>query len=114
MSEPREVDLVINGGTVVTASGPRRAGVAVDGGRIVAVAEDEHLPPSRDTYDATGMHVIPGLVDTEAHPGCYSPLKDDLATRVARRRDRRRDHLGSPRPLDPHGTSRLRRVRAAG
>ncbi|MGI9557886.1 MAG: dihydroorotase [Solirubrobacterales bacterium] len=80
MNQGNEVDLTITGGTVVTASGPRRAGIAVDGGRIVAVAEDGLLPPSRDNYDASGNHVIPGLVDTEAHPGCYVPLKDDIAT----------------------------------
>ncbi|MDQ5895675.1 MAG: hypothetical protein QG596_1936, partial [Actinomycetota bacterium] len=49
-------------------------------GKIVAVTQDEFLPPAKRTVDATGLHVIPGLVDTEAHPGCYSPLKDDLAT----------------------------------
>jgi dihydropyrimidinase/dihydroorotase len=79
MSRP-EVDLTITGGTLVTPSGPRRAGLAVDGGRIVAVAGDEHLPPARRTHDATGLHVLPGLVDTEAHPGCYVPLADDLAS----------------------------------
>ena len=68
MSNSNEVDLKITGGTVVTASGQRRVGIAVDGGRVVAVAEDHLLPPSRDTYDAAGKHVIPGLVDTEAHP----------------------------------------------
>jgi dihydropyrimidinase/dihydroorotase len=80
LNEQTEVDLKITGGTVVTASGPRRAGIAADAGRIVAVAEDHLLPPSRETYDASGKHVIPGLVDTEAHPGCYVPLKDDIAT----------------------------------
>jgi len=73
-----EVDLVITGGTVVTPGGPRRAGVAVQDGRIVAIAADHLLPPARRTHDATGLHIIPGLVDSEAHPGCYSPLKDDL------------------------------------
>lgn len=76
----REVDLKITGGTVVTPSGLRRAGIAIDGGKIVAVAADEHLPPARQTVDATGLHVIPGLVDSEAHPGCYVPLADDLAS----------------------------------
>jgi dihydropyrimidinase/dihydroorotase len=76
----REVDLKITGGTIVTSSGRRRAGIAIDQGKIVAVAEDELLPPARQTHDATGLHVIPGLVDTEAHPGCYVPLKDDLAS----------------------------------
>lgn len=80
MSEPREVDLVIKGGTVVSPSGTRKVGIAVDGGKVVAMTADEFLPPAKKTVDATGLHVIPGLVDTEAHPGCYSPLKDDLAT----------------------------------
>jgi len=78
MTEQREVDLVITGGTVVTPSGPRRAGVAIDGEKIVAIAADELLPPAKSSYDATGLHIIPGLVDTEAHPGCYVPLKPDI------------------------------------
>ncbi|MBN8869051.1 MAG: amidohydrolase family protein [Solirubrobacterales bacterium] len=80
MSEPREVDLVIKGGTVVSPSGTRKVGIAVDDGKIVAVTQDEFLPPAKKTVDASGLHVIPGLVDTEAHPGCYSPLKDDLGS----------------------------------
>ena len=80
MTGAREVDLSITGGTIVTPGGPRRAGIAVDRGRIVAIAEDALLPPARATYDATGRHLIPGLVDPEAHPGCYVPLSDDLAS----------------------------------
>ena len=80
MSNNREVDLTITGGTIVTPSGQRRAGIAIDGGRIVAVAADEHLPPAKANHDATGLHILPGLVDSEAHPGCYVPLADDLAT----------------------------------
>ncbi len=75
-----EVDLVVTGGTLVTPSGARRAGLAVDDGKVVAIAADELLPPARTTYDASGKTIIPGLVDSEAHPGCYSPLKDDLAS----------------------------------
>ena len=80
MASNSVVDLKITGGTVVTSGGSRRAGVAIEDGRIVAVADDALLPEARETYDATGMHLIPGLVDSEAHPGCYSPLKDDLAS----------------------------------
>ncbi len=79
MSGTREVDLVIKGGTVVSPSGTRKVGIAIDAGKVVAVTEDSLLPPAKKTVDATGLHVIPGLVDTEAHPGCYSPLKDDIA-----------------------------------
>lgn len=78
MTDTRMVDLVISGGTVVTPSGPRRAAIAVDGGKIVAIADDALMPPARSTRDAKGLHIIPGLVDTEAHPGCYVPLRDDL------------------------------------
>jgi dihydropyrimidinase/dihydroorotase len=80
MSTPREVELVISGATVVTPGGPRRAGIAIDGGRIVALGHDDLMPPARRTFDASGLHAIPGLVDSEAHPGCYMPLKDDLAS----------------------------------
>ena len=80
MSSPREVDLAIIGGTLVTPSGARRAGVAVDAGRVVTVGADDLLPPARRVVDATGLHLLPGLVDPEAHPGCYVPLKDDLRT----------------------------------
>ena len=79
MSEASQVDLVITGGTVVSPSGTRKVGIAVDAGKIVAVTDERFLPPAKKTFDATGLHVIPGLVDTEAHPGCYSPLKDDIA-----------------------------------
>lgn len=76
----QQADTIITGGTVVTPSGARRAGIAITDGRIVAVGDDAALPPARQTVDATGLHVLPGLVDTEAHPGCYSPLRDDLGS----------------------------------
>ena len=80
MGDAQTVDMVITGGTVVSGSGTRKVGIAVDDGKVVAVTEERLLPPARQKVDATGLHVIPGLVDTEAHPGCYSPLKDDLAS----------------------------------
>lgn len=80
MTTPHEVDLNIVGGTLVTPRGQRRAGISIDDGRIVAVAQDELLPPARATQDASGLHVLPGLVDSEAHPGCYSPLREDLGS----------------------------------
>lgn len=61
------VDLVITGGTVVLPDGVRRAGLAVDGGRIVAVAPDDELPEARERIDATGLHVLPGVIDTHTH-----------------------------------------------
>jgi dihydropyrimidinase len=74
----REVDLRLVGGRVVTGGGVLDAGVAVDGGTIVAVARDDLLPAARRTIDVRGNHILPGIVDSEAHPGCYVPFEEDL------------------------------------
>lgn len=62
-------DLVVRGGTVVTAAGSSSADVVVSGGRIVAVGRDlEGLATSaRDVVDATGLLVLPGVVDVHTH-----------------------------------------------
>src|SRR4051794_41696847 len=60
--------LVLRGGTVVDGTGgpARRADVAVDGDRIVAVGE---LPEQLDAevIDATGLTVAPGFVNVLSH-----------------------------------------------
>jgi N-acyl-D-amino-acid deacylase len=60
-------DLVIRGGTVVDGSGApaRRADVAIDGDRIVAVGND--VGAGRREIDARGMLVLPGWVDIHTH-----------------------------------------------
>ena len=60
-------DLVIKGGTVVDGTGaePRKADVAVDGGKITAVGND--VGEGRETLDATGRLVTPGFVDIHTH-----------------------------------------------
>ncbi|MGQ0549476.1 MAG: allantoinase AllB [Armatimonadota bacterium] len=60
-------DLVIRGGTLVSAEGERRGALAVENGRIVAVDRDDAMPGARETLDATGLHVLPGLIDTHVH-----------------------------------------------
>jgi allantoinase len=60
-------DLVIRGGMLVSGDGARRGGVAVRDGVIVAVERDDALPPARETIDATGLHVLPGVIDTHVH-----------------------------------------------
>ena len=61
------VDLVINGATVVLPDGVRPVGLAVDRGRIVAIAPEADLPDARERVDATGLHVLPGIIDTHTH-----------------------------------------------
>ena len=62
-------DLVIRGGTVVTASGSRRADVAVDGGIIRAIEPDLSGPAATAArvIDASGLLVLPGAVDVHTH-----------------------------------------------
>jgi dihydropyrimidinase len=58
-------DLVVRGGTVVTAAEQGRADVGVKDGRIVALAES--LDGAARTIDAGGLLVMPGGVDTHCH-----------------------------------------------
>ncbi len=70
-------DLVIRGGTVVTAAGRRRADVAVHDGRIHAV--EDRLPESAaaEQIDATGMLVLPGVIDVHTHTRVASDGEPD-------------------------------------
>ena len=62
------VDLVVANGTLVDAFGtyPDTA-VAVAGGRVQAVGRPAVMPPARQTIDAAGRYVLPGVVDTHVH-----------------------------------------------
>lgn len=72
-------DLVIRGGTVVTATGSRRADVAVDGGVIMAIEPDLAGPAegASRVIDATGMLVLPGVVDVHTHTRVPSDAEPD-------------------------------------
>ncbi len=59
--------IVIRGGTVVDATGSRRADVAVEGRVVVAVGEALDVPAGARVLDAGGCVVAPGLVDLHVH-----------------------------------------------
>src|SRR6476659_4237331 len=75
-----ECDLLVRGGICVTPNGIGEADIAVTGGRIVALgslitAKAAHV------FDAKGLHVLPGVIDTQVHfrePG--NEHKEDLET----------------------------------
>ncbi|MBL4847137.1 MAG: amidohydrolase [Planctomycetes bacterium] len=80
-----EVELLIEGGTVVTMDAERRvlkgAAIAIRGGEIVAVLEaGEPRPSASETLDAAGRLVIPGLVNTHGHVPMvlFRGLADDM------------------------------------
>src|SRR6266478_7707680 len=60
-------DLVILGARVVTDTASFDAGVAIKDGRILAVGEKRAMPTARETFDATGLHVLPGAIDVHVH-----------------------------------------------
>jgi len=61
------VDLVIRGGTLIAADGRLAAGLAIHDGVIVAIEEERFLPPARQTIDASGLFVLPGVIDAHVH-----------------------------------------------
>ncbi len=72
MASAKTVDIVITGGTVLTMAGPNieRGAVAIDKGAIVAVgtaAEISRKYTGRQTVNAKGMAILPGLVNTHTH-----------------------------------------------
>ena len=57
-------DILIRGGTIVTATAQFQADLAIDGERVAAIG---HGLEARTTIDATDRLVLPGGVDTHCH-----------------------------------------------
>ncbi len=71
-------DLLLRGGTLVTHNGIDLGDVGVRDGRIVAIG-DLRTASAGEMVDATGLHVLPGIIDTQVHfrePG--NEHKEDL------------------------------------
>ena len=73
-------DLLVRGGTCVSHDGVGPADVAVSEGRIAAIG-DLAESAAGEVIDAHGLHVLPGVIDTQVHfrePG--GEHKEDMAT----------------------------------
>jgi dihydroorotase len=73
-------EILIKGGTVVNQAGELAADIGISDGQIRAIGE---IDASRagETIDASGLHVLPGVIDTQVHfrePGMEH--KEDLET----------------------------------
>ena len=75
-----DFDLVVRGGTLVTPGGRVVADVGARAGRIAAIG-NLSAASAAHTLDATGLHVLPGVIDAQVHfrePGLTH--KEDLAS----------------------------------
>ena len=78
----RTVDLIVRNGTVVTSQATFLGDLVIDDGKFVAIAAPGELDlAAAEEFDATGLHVIPGVIDGHVHfrePG-YE-YKEDFGT----------------------------------
>ncbi|MER8520863.1 dihydroorotase [Mesorhizobium sp. M0644] len=73
-------DLILTGGTVVNHDGQSFRDVGINGGRIAAIS-DLREASAGETIDCRGLHILPGVVDSQVHfrePGLEH--KEDLET----------------------------------
>ncbi|CDX19039.1 dihydroorotase [Mesorhizobium sp. ORS 3324] len=73
-------DLILTGGTVVNHDGEGLRDVGVRNGRIAAIG-DLGQASAGETIDCSGLHILPGVVDSQVHfrePGLEH--KEDLET----------------------------------
>lgn len=82
-----QLDTIIRGGTVATASDVFEAEIGIAGGRIVALGQ--HLGGAPEIIDASGKLVLPGGIDSHVHisqpsgPGIVMADDFESATRSA-------------------------------
>ncbi len=117
---PLAADLLIRGGTVVSSIGRRRMDLAVRDGRIVAqLAPGSVGVAARETVDAGGLLVMPGIVDGHVHfrdpgftwkedfgSGSHAAVMGGVTTVL--------DMPNTDPPTDSVGHARLKRSRALG
>lgn len=77
-------DLLILNATLVNEGRLMQADVAIANQRIAAIASDLSSAPAKQVMDATGLHLLPGMIDDQVHfrePGLTH--KGDIATESA-------------------------------
>lgn len=71
-------DTLIKGGLVVTPVELKSATVAIEGGKIAAILSPNGRATGLQTIDASGLYLLPGLIDTHVH--LRDPARPDRET----------------------------------
>jgi allantoinase len=58
---------LVHGGWLVDELSVRLADVLIEDGRVQAILSPDDTPEADDIIDATGLHVLPGLIDAHVH-----------------------------------------------
>ena len=77
-------DLVIRNGKIVSPDAVFEGSIAIKDGRVLAVGADAAMPETKESFDAKGLHVLPGAIDDHVHfrdPGY--PHKEDWESGTA-------------------------------
>jgi len=78
-----QFDTIVRGGSVVTPAGTILADVGITGEKIAAIGPSLAAGSNTKIIDATGHHVIPGVLDVHVHlelPFCGTTSADDYRT----------------------------------
>lgn len=70
-------DLVVAGGTIISATGDRHEGDIGILDDTIACIEEPHTLSGETVIDATEKFVFPGIIDPHVHHGLFRPLDED-------------------------------------
>jgi len=80
------VDKIIKGGEIVTSEGSYKSDMAISDEKIVGIGSEGALPEAEQYIDASGLLVLPGIVDPHVHiQDHFSMDSFETATRAAAR-----------------------------
>ena len=77
-------DLIIRNGKIVSPDTVFEGSIAIKDGRVLAVGADSAMPQAKESFDGSGLHILPGAIDDHVHfrdPGY--PHKEDWESGTA-------------------------------
>lgn len=73
------VDLLIkNGNVVFPKEGVQQVNIGITNGEITGIYKNNETIKSKETIDATDLHVMPGVIDAHQHLGIYNSIEEDF------------------------------------